>query len=88
MIMKLCPECDAAYRGSIDELNHIMCEALVAVVTANADPEWFNRNPHALWPGTVATEHMTFTRNDLKRLLINAAQAAVESLQMREAKNP
>jgi hypothetical protein len=88
MIMKLCPDCDAAYKGSVDELNHLMCEALCALVTANADPEWFNKNPHKNWQGTASTEPMTFTRDELKMLMWNAAQAAVDFLQNREMKNP
>jgi hypothetical protein len=86
MFMKLCPQCEASYTGSLDELHYLVGDALRAVITANADPEWFNENPDPLWPGSAVTGPATYTREDLMRFLQGAVQSAAFKMKQRSEK--
>jgi hypothetical protein len=84
MLMKLCPKCEATYTGSFAELHYLACDALRAIITAHAIPEWFNANPDPQWKGWAPTGPATFTREDLEKFINGATQAAVAVLSNRE----
>jgi len=80
---ELCPKCEASYRGSFDEFNHLACDALRELIMSDIEGTHDNGFLDSMWPSKADTLDNAYTREDLQSHIREAVVAALYVLNVR-----